>query len=197
MKQITVHVSGTVRVSTDGGDTTAANALLREARRNRHKVIEGANTVERVVAQMISFYFFGHDHERIDEFESLILNSDSCSFAAKRKLILHIVKEKGLLEGKAKSDYEQLLQRTMAYRNAFTHGSLLADEGAVWLSYFEGSPRKDELTDDFLTKVETTLRTAWEKSLTIEQKLGVTTLLDEPPQDDMKAGDELDITEQS
>lgn len=174
MKQITVVVSNQVHVSVTGTNITVAMELSAQARRNKAKVIEGALSVEHELVHMISFYFFGRSHERKPPFDSLILNSDSCSFAAKRRLMAHIIGEQKLLEGAAKNDFEQLLQRVMSYRNAFTHGTLSSDDTTVWLSYFEGSPRKQELTDEFLTKVEETLRAAYDGCFGLAMKMGAT-----------------------
>jgi len=172
MKQITVLASGQVHVSTTGTNVTAAMDLSREARRNKAKVIEGALTVENELATIISYYFFGSSHERMPTFQSLVLDSDWCSFAAKRKLINHIVSELKLLEGSEKSDFDKLLGEVMSFRNAFTHGTLSSDGERVWLSFFQGAPRKYELTDEFLTRVENTLRGAYDQSFALAQKIG-------------------------
>jgi hypothetical protein len=43
-------------------------------------------------------------------------------------------------------------------RNAFAHGKLVSDKKKVWLSFFEGRPQEQELTDKYLDKLETLLR---------------------------------------
>src|SRR5882762_1224904 len=108
MKQIKAVVRGTVNVSTTGTNLTEAMKLSGEARRNKSKVIEGALTVEHGLVDIISYYFFGRSHDKKAAFESLILGSDWCSFAAKRKLIGHVIDERTLLEGSYKNDYEKL-----------------------------------------------------------------------------------------
>src|SRR5205814_5689397 len=120
---------------------------------------------------VILHYFFGASHERRAAFESLILNSDWCSFAAKRKLITHIINEQNLLEGRDKSDFDKLMRDVMSVRNAFAHGKLSSDEKRVWLWFFEGRPREEELTDDYLTEIETLLREAFEKTFILAQKI--------------------------
>ena len=62
----------------------------------------------------------------------------------------------------------------MSVRNAFAHGRLSHDEKRVWLSYFEGTPRKVELTDEYLTEIETLLLTSFEKPFTLMVKIGAT-----------------------
>jgi hypothetical protein len=172
MKQIKVLTTGIVQVSTAGTNVAVAMDLSREARRNKAKVIEGAHTVENQLETIIAHYFFGSLHERKSAFQALVLGSDWCSFSAKRKLISHIINELGLLTGEPKTQFEKLLSDVMSFRNAFTHGTLSSDDTRVWLSYFQGNPRKEELTDDYLTRVETTLYNAHEQTVMLSQKIG-------------------------
>ncbi len=51
---------------------------------------------------------------------------------------------------------DRLLAKAIRYRNAFTHGRV--SYGTAYqatLSYFEGTPKTVELTDDYLTTLET------------------------------------------
>lgn len=162
MKPIRVLVSGTINVGTTPVCVNDALELAKQARKNRAKVIEGALTIENAVSEIIAHYFFEKHCNQRTVFEELILNSQWCSFSAKRAVLSHIVREKALLGGSEHNNFEQLLRKVLAYRNAFTHGSLDVRNNAttVWLSYFEGGPRCDELSDEFLTKVEETLLAA-------------------------------------
>jgi hypothetical protein len=72
---------------------TEASSLAREARRNKAKVLNGGLTIEHQLAEILSYYFFGRTHERKAIFEALVLNSDWCSFAAKRRLIAQIIED--------------------------------------------------------------------------------------------------------
>jgi hypothetical protein len=174
MKQIQGLLTGIVQVSTTGTNVTEAMELMAQARRNRLKVIESALSVESRLDDVIQHYFLGESHDKRTAFKSLILESDWCTFAAKRKLVTYIINEQNALEGRDKSEFDELLRKVMSFRNAFTHGKLHSDATRVWLSYFEGTPRKEELTDDYLTRVETTLRTAHDKALEIAIKTGAT-----------------------
>jgi hypothetical protein len=174
MRQIQVTVTGQVHVSTEGTNVAQAMDLMREARRNRLKVIEGALSVESLLESVILHYFLGDSHDKREAFKALILDSDWCSFAAKRKLITHIINDQNLLEGRDKDAFDKLLRDVMSFRNAFTHGKLSSDATRVWLSYFESAPRKKELTDDYLARVETSLRTAQGKALELAIKIGAT-----------------------
>jgi hypothetical protein len=176
VKQIQVVVTGIAHVSTSGINLTEAINLSREARRNRLKVIEGALSVENQLDAVILHYLFGISHAKRAAFKSLVLDSDWCSFAAKRKLIAHIIDEQNLLEGRAKNDFDKLMRNVMCVRNAFAHGRFSSDDTRVWLSFFEGTARKEELTDEYLAKVETLLRTAFEKVFEVAVKIGATKL---------------------
>lgn len=176
MKQIQVLVTGTAQVSTSGINLTEAMNLGGEARRNRLKVIEGALSVENQLDTVILHYFFGSSHERRAVFESLVLNSDWCSFAAKRKLITHIINEQNLLSGREKGELDKLMKDVMAVRNAFAHGKISSDDKRAWLSYFEGTPRKVELTDEYLTEIETLLLGAFDETFALATAIGATKL---------------------
>jgi hypothetical protein len=174
MKRIRVVFTGRTRVSTSGTDLTKAVNLAREAETNRLQVIQGALSAENQLDAVIVHYFFGSAYGRRAAFESLILNSDWRSFAAKRKLIGHIISEQNLLEEREKSEFDKLLRDVMSVRNAFAHGKFSSDEKRVWLSFFEGTPREKELTDEYLAEIEKLLRVAFEKTFTLTQKIGAT-----------------------
>ena len=171
VKRISVVKTGQIPVKTSDTNLTEAIRLAEQARTNRLQVIEGALTVENQLNAVILHYFFGSSHERRAVFESLILNSDSCSFAAKRKLITHIINEQKLLEGRDKSDFDKLMKDVMSV-NAFAHGKFVSDENRVWLSFFAVKPQEQELTDQYLTEIETLLRVAFDRTFELVQKIG-------------------------
>ena len=86
-----------------------------------------------------------------------------------------LIDEQQLLSGKKKSDCEKLLRSVLSFRNAFAHGTLSSDDKAVWLSFFESAPRKRELTDDYLSEVETVLLQAYDVVFDLELKIGMVT----------------------
>ncbi len=75
-----------------------------------------------------------------------------------------IVEKRKILIGEEKNAYEKLLADAMRFRNAFAHGTLSSDGTRVWLSYFEGGPKKQELTDEYLRKVEVVLSNAFHET---------------------------------
>ena len=149
--------------------------LINQTRRNRVVVLEGALTIENKISQIISHYLFGQAHERKEVFESILLDSESCSFATKRRLVRYIINEQCLLTGSEKTEFDKLIRNIMSWRNAFIHGKLSCPDGkSVWLSFFEGGPQKKELTDEFLTEVESFLRVGYEACFKMILKMGIT-----------------------
>lgn len=143
--------------------------------KNKAKILDAAFDIERVLDTVISHHFFGEhneNNEKKTEFSNIILKSDWCTFSSKRKLISHIINDLRLVEGKEKSDYDQLLRKAMSYRNAFAHGQLLTDGREVRLSYFEGKPQVKTLNEDYFTKIETDLQNCWVLTFKVAQTSG-------------------------
>ena len=174
MKQILVNRNTALLIE----DETAINSnevrnLADEARCNRLAILEGALTVENLLSKIISHFFFSHNHDKKAAFDDMILNSDWCSFAAKRKLLNHIINKENLLQGLEKQEFDKGLRDVVSLRNAFAHGRLSSNGKAVWLSYFEGTPRKQELTDQYLTEVESKLQSGWDRCFALAEKMRV------------------------
>jgi len=147
-----------------GVDLEVVGDLAAVARRNKQAVIECALAIEANLERLISYYFFGESHEKKDAFANLILHSDWCTFAAKRKLVVHIINERELCEGAEKNEVDTLLRDVMRFRNAFTHGRFITDGTTFRLKYFEGQSRIDDLTDEYLSRVEGRLLAAHNKT---------------------------------
>jgi hypothetical protein len=76
------------------------------------------------------------------------------------------------LKGEDKRRYFESLAKVMQFRNAFAHGELQTDLQKVWLTFFQGSPKKEELSDVYLTQIESTMRFVEEKTFTIGAETG-------------------------
>lgn len=173
MKQIRVSHNTKLEFSDKTAiDTMEVRNLAGEARRNKLEVLEGALTVENILSKMISHFFFGQNDNKKVLFDEMVINSDWCSFAAKRKLLNYIINKENLLQGSEKEKIDKGLHKVMSLRNAFAHGKLSSDGKAVWLSYFEGKPHKQELTDQYLSDVESELNSAWNCCFALAQKMG-------------------------
>ena len=136
-------------------------ALHDEIRENKIRIIESVLTIENALDFIIQHYFFENSSEKTSEFKALILNSNWCSFAAKRKLTSYINEKKGFLTGKDKDKFEKLLYKAMSYRNAFAHGQIeIGKDGEnykAYLKYFEGGPQEVELDDNYWEELENNL----------------------------------------
>lgn len=152
--------------------------ILKPININKIRLLDCFSTIESMINQIITFYFLGHPSEkkgsRRHEFENLILTSDWCTFASKRKLITHILNDLNPLIGKQKTEYERLLKKCMSYRNAFIHGELLTDMKIVKLCYFEGSPKEITLDDRYFETLETTLNNCVNMTQQIMLNIGAT-----------------------
>jgi len=172
MKTIKAIATATIKVSHEKPtNITEAWESVKEARQNRVVVLEAALTFEVFLNQGIAYYFFESPDKRA-EFEEIILHSDWCSFAAKRKLASYIINKKGLLEGEAKQDFDEAMRKVMSYRNAWAHGRLSHEDGKIWLNYFEGGTKKKELSDGYLTEMESFLEQAVHKAADFAKTLG-------------------------
>jgi len=139
-------------------DTALAHAG--QARRNGNQVISGALYIERELEHVIGLYLYPSPPitEQQRFVAAHILGADFLTFAAKKRLVLTIVNEKGLLEGKAKATFEEELGKVMLYRNAFSHGDVIEKGGSTYLKYFRGGPQEQELTDEYFDRIVATVR---------------------------------------
>lgn len=160
-------VVGSSPVSLDEAITTHKQVL-----RNSQEVMSSALTVEKHMEHVISFFLFGRDMSKREFFESAILTSDWCGFSAKRKVVMSILNESKILEGKEKANFDLSMSKIMKYRNAFAHGEITQSQGAIFLKYFEGQARQKELTDDYWTQLEADFMDAHERAAGLLDKLG-------------------------
>jgi hypothetical protein len=156
-------------------DETYPN-IIRPFEENKLKIIDTAYFIEEHLEMIITHYFFGRNipenKDKSEKFKTLILTSDWCSFSSKRKLILHIINEKSLLKGSEKNDYENLLRKTMSYRNAFTHGIMSTNGDIVKLKFYEGGPKIKTIDDDYLSEIEKDLNLAFQLTFELAIKIG-------------------------
>jgi len=175
MKQISVNrTTALIDIDNSRISPTELRELTDEVSRNRLAVLEGALSVENLLSKMIGHFFFkrnnGNDKRLM--FDEMVLNSDWCSFAAKRKLLTQIINKENLLQGSKKEEFDKNLQRVISFRNAFAHGKFSSDGKVVWLNYFAGTPQKQELTEKYLEEVESKLQSAWDRCFELAEKMG-------------------------
>lgn len=134
----------------------------REIRRLSGRVISAASAIDQTIAEIILKTVFQEVREHRELVLGSVLNSDWCSFAAKRKLLFLAVEKFDLLQGTAKCQLEKNLKKIMQYRNAFAHGTLAHNVDVQELHYFEGRPQIAILNDAYFEKLEQTFLEAWE-----------------------------------
>ena len=141
-------------------DVAAQHAA--EARRNANTVISASLFVEREIEALISNYLFPSDlaSEQKTFVTAHILGSDALSFAAKRRVLLALARQKGWLAGKDADSFDKLLVKIGSLRNAVTHGNVIEGDKTTILSYFESKPREEELTDTLWDAVVATFTDA-------------------------------------
>lgn len=172
MKLIRLPASSGPQNSEFGDTSSETTPVLKQAQENRLRVIEAALVIEKQLNTVLAHYFFSEAEEQKSIFTSLVLNSDWCSFASKRKLLKHLINLKDWIVGQEKNDFDFLLRDVMSFRNAFTHGMLSDDGQSVRLSYFEGGPQERELTGEFLTEIEAKLSQAHDGILMLSAQIG-------------------------
>jgi hypothetical protein len=149
--------------------------VVRPYEENKLRVLDSAFEVEGILDTIIAHYFFDRKpetKEKLEKFKSIILSSDWCSFSSKRKLIIHIVNEMNLLKGAEKNDYENLLRKTMSYRNAFAHGVMSTNGEIVRLKFYEGGTKIKTIDDDYLSEIEKDLNQSFKMTMKIAFQMG-------------------------
>ncbi len=177
MKKITFtrHVNLVPTTAELENYSKAAQDLLDIARETKLEIIDAALTIEDNLSAIIGHYFFPEPSRKKLEFLSLVVGSDWCSFAPKRKLVNHIITETKILEnfiGIKHNDLDELLAKAMDYRNAFTHGKFSTDGKTVWLDYYKAKPIKEKLTDEYLDKAKKAIADAQFQTHVLAARLG-------------------------
>lgn len=172
MKKIKLPMSAQVVLGDQPVGIAEIIATDRIVVRNGQKIISSALAIEKQLEIAISFYLLGKDIAKRTFFESIILKSDWFGFSAKRKVVMAILNESNALEGQEKAKLDQLLSKVMKYRNAFTHGEVRQTPRGVFLKYFEGQPREEELTDTYWEQVQADFEETHQKVMLMLRKLG-------------------------
>ncbi len=132
---------------------------LDQARLNGGKIIWCAICLEKKLEGIISTYMFPPSVPPNDKGRSFFLNrilsSDLFSYSAKKGLVVTIVNQDDLLQGRDKDRLSRLLKEVMDYRNAFAHGDIIyhADNGCM-LRCWQGGPKTSILDDEYWDQVE-------------------------------------------
>jgi hypothetical protein len=144
----------------------------REIRMNSGRIISATSAIEGVIAEIISNTIFEEVSKHRELVLGSVLNSDWCSFAAKRKLLKIAVETFRLLESKNMNKLDKSLQQVMSYRNAFAHGTLGQNPNNLTqeLHFFEGTPKIAELDDKYFENLKKVFLEAWDTLSDVQQK---------------------------
>lgn len=128
------------------------------ARRNGGTILYATTSIEQKIESLLLDYFMGpfvrYDPRR-SMFELEILKSTALSFNTKKELVVKVITENELLQGKKKNTVQKHLKSIMEWRNAFAHGTLVHNSkiGCI-LQYYSGHARKLNLSDEYWNEVE-------------------------------------------
>ena len=139
---------------------------LDQARTNGRLIIWSAICLEQKLESIIAKYMFPHS-EQDDEkkgkdfFLTRIIKADHFSYSVKKNLIIAIVQDDSLLDGRDKNRLPAVLKKVMEFRNMFAHGDIMFEDGiGCVLRFWSGGPKKEVLTDEFLENIEECFRSA-------------------------------------
>jgi len=119
------------------------------------KIIESAGAIENSISGLLRQTMFKEVVNDNEFITGMILDSEWCTFSAKRKLCMAVIERYKLLEGERKNELDSTLGKVIKYRNAFTHGKIIVKGDQVVLSYFESKPMTVAIDEEYWTKLET------------------------------------------
>ena len=131
-------------------------------RQRASAVMAAAGAVEDVIVSILLSSILREVKENRELVAAWVLNSDWCSFSAKRKLLLASVKKFSLLGDDEAAQLDKGVGNVIRYRNAFAHGSIQYDGSQYILRYFEGEPRVVVLDDSYWEALEKRINDAWD-----------------------------------
>ena len=172
MKEIRLMKTARISVGAEPVQIAEALELHRQFNRNASEILSAALGIERMLGAVISFFLFGQDQSKREFFDTNIMDSDWCSFSAKRKLVKSLM---ALLQAYTPGDcsrFDQAMARVMRYRNAVAHGTVTYSNGAMSLKYFEGKTIEKNLDDTYWDDVVEAFSAAFEEARVLSIKVG-------------------------
>ncbi len=128
--------------------------------RNGSLVIRSALGIEQNCAEIIGAFFIRNDPNLLNVFMDQIVHSSFFSFESKRKTIFWICEQLRILDPQDRNKFEKTFSRVIRYRNAFAHGTILQKHNEICVSYFQSSPRIENLDLAFWEGIEETFEIA-------------------------------------
>ena len=156
MKPIKLPYIKEFRVPIMPGQTVNGSEIMAEIQKRIDrgmKVISSVMAIEILIDDVLRMTLFREMKDDRDFVSGNILDSDWCTFSAKRKLLNAVLDKHQLMTGKDKADLDYKISKAMKYRNAFVHGAITYEDGRLWLSYFESQSQKVELEDEYWARL--------------------------------------------
>ena len=137
-------------------------AMVETARRNGGKILYATTSIEQALESILIKYFMGpfvgHDDRRV-MFEYEVLQSSALSFRTKKELVIKIINQNNLLNGKKKDAVQRHLKKIMEWRNAFAHGKIQHDtKMGCFVCYYSGETKTLTLDGHHWDEVEKVFR---------------------------------------
>lgn len=147
-------------------DFSVAGKELDQARVNGGLIIWSAICLEQKLESIITNYIFQTSKQTNEDkgrsfFSNRVIKADHFSYAVKKNLIIEIVNDESLLEGRDKDQLPAVLKKVMEFRNMFAHGDIIFENGiGCALRYWSGGIKKEVLTDEYLKNIEECFKSA-------------------------------------
>lgn len=143
-----------------------------EAKRDRClRVIDAAYAVEGEINEILKKSFLRELRSDLEFVSGHLLDSDWCTFSAKRKLLLAVIDRDSLVSRSERSKLEENLAKVIKWRNAFTHGQFEIQPSHYILRYFESGPKCQVLDIEFWKKLETQFGDCFQMLMNIHNSL--------------------------
>jgi hypothetical protein len=134
-------------------------------------VLSAALAIEHQIEGVLKRTLFRQITSDIDFVVGNVLQSDWCSFSAKRKLLFAVINRDELLPAQDRTKLEKSLSKVIRYRNAFAHGALVLQGDEYVLNYFEGAPQSVKLDNPYWAALEEHFAFAFNSVQQIEVRL--------------------------
>ena len=155
MKEIKLPIGGIVEVPTHEINLNEAIDLQKPARRNGSKVINGALSIERWIADIIARFFIRDDLSLREIFHTAIGNTDWFTFESKWRVLRKITKHTPDLDSTLRKEILRDTKKVIEARNRFAHGTLLTRGEEVYLRYYDAQgPKEIHLIDAYWEEIE-------------------------------------------
>ena len=125
----------------------------------RADIIDAALMVEHQLDAVLCDCFFNHDDFNKNQFKSMVLHAEFCTFFQKWKLLRSCINEQTrwfdiINFDKSKSKIREL-KNIISYRNMFAHGDIVvkSSDHSCNIYFNEGGKKKSEIDEQYIKEV--------------------------------------------